>query len=66
MTKTGWTRRYIVAFLASAMLTLMLGSAAADPSFGSGGSDGQGNNGPNEVPNQCHPPGQTSDLPQCP
>lgn len=63
--RTRWTRRYIAAFITGAMLTLMLGIAAADPSFGPGGSDGGGNNDPQEQGAGCHPPGQTSDLPQC-
>jgi hypothetical protein len=34
------------------------GGALADPSFGPGNSGSNGNQA-------CHPPGQTSDLPQC-
>jgi hypothetical protein len=59
-------KRMIV--VATVALSLLLGGASAafaDPSFGAGGSDGNGNNGPHEVPNQCHPPGQTDDLPKC-
>jgi Spy/CpxP family protein refolding chaperone len=50
-------------------LTLLVGgatAAAADPSFGPGAGQGQGNNDPHENPGtKCHPPGQTSDLPEC-
>jgi hypothetical protein len=57
-------RTRLIAVITAVLMAL--GSAAlADPSFGPGGSDGQGNNAPHETPNQCHAPGQTSDLPQC-
>jgi hypothetical protein len=39
-------------------LAAMAGGALADPSFGPGNSGSNGNQA-------CHPPGQTSDLPQC-
>jgi hypothetical protein len=58
-------RRRLLALAVTAVLTLAPSAAFADPSFGAGGSDGGGNNAPNEVPEQCHPPGQTDDNPQC-
>jgi hypothetical protein len=60
-------RRRIAVLAAAVVATLALlaGPAAADPSFGPGGSDGQGNNESHEMNNNCHAPGQTSDLPQC-
>jgi len=58
-------KRLLTLFAALAIVVMSALPAAADPSFGAGGSDGNGNNGPNETPNQCHAPGQTSDLPQC-
>jgi Spy/CpxP family protein refolding chaperone len=40
--------------------------AAADPSFGPGAGQGGGNNEPHENPGtKCHPPGQTSEQPEC-
>jgi Spy/CpxP family protein refolding chaperone len=53
------------------LVLVALGAAAApaalaDPAFGPGAANGQGNNGPHENPGtKCHPPGQTSDLPEC-
>jgi hypothetical protein len=42
------------------------GVAGADPSFGPGAGNGQGNNEPHEnAGTKCHPPGQTSELPEC-
>jgi hypothetical protein len=42
------------------------GAAMADPSFGPGAGQGQGNNAPHENPGtKCHPPGQTSDRSEC-
>jgi Spy/CpxP family protein refolding chaperone len=63
-------RRLITLTIASAAFLIALAAganaAAADPSFGPGGSDGQGNNAPHETPGtRCHPPGQTVDLPEC-
>jgi hypothetical protein len=58
-------RRLIVAIVTASALLFPATAALADPSFGAGGSDGAGNNSPNETPNQCHAPGQTNDLPQC-
>lgn len=55
----------------TAAILLVLGALAAPsaalatPSFGPGGSDGLGNNDPQEQGAQCHPPGQTSDNPNC-
>ena len=53
--------------LITALLTLgvMAGPAAADPSFGPGAGNGQGNNAPQDQGAKCHPPGQTSDRPEC-
>ena len=60
-------RKRFVAMLITALLTLgvMASPAAADPSFGPGAGNGQGNNAPQDQGAGCHPPGQTSDLPQC-
>ena len=60
-------RKRIIAVFVSALLTLglMMGPAAADPSFGPGAGQGQGNNRPQDQGASCHPPGQTSHLPQC-
>jgi hypothetical protein len=58
-------RKRLIALLVTSVLALAPTAALADPSFGPGGSDGEGNNAPHETPNQCHAPGQTSDLPQC-
>jgi hypothetical protein len=59
-------RRRIVTLLVSAAIVLASAlPAAADPSFGPGGSDGQGNNSPHEMEPNCHAPGQTDELPQC-
>jgi hypothetical protein len=60
-------KRFIAVLVISAV-TLLGGAsmASADPSFGPGGSDGEGNNGPHETPGtRCHPPGQTADSPEC-
>ena len=51
-------RKLALAALVGA-LAAMAGGALADPSFGSG------NSGSNGKQSSCHPPGQTSDLPQC-
>jgi hypothetical protein len=50
-------RKLALAALVGA-LAAMAGGALADPSFGPGNSGSNGNQ-------SCHPPGQTSDLPQC-
>jgi hypothetical protein len=50
-------RKIALAALAGALMAAA-GSATADPSFGPGNS---GSNGTQA----CHPPGQTSDKPQC-
>jgi len=39
--------------------------ATADPSFGPGAGNGQGNNQPHDAGAKCHPPGQTTDEPGC-
>lgn len=60
-------RRRLITLFLSALLTLglMAGPAAAAPSFGPGAGQGQGNNAPQDQGARCHPPGQTSHLPQC-
>ena len=59
-------RRLLTAVILAAMLIIGAATAAvSDPAFGPGAAQGQGNNAPHETPNQCHPPGQTNDLPQC-
>jgi hypothetical protein len=58
-------KRLLTLLAALAIVVMSALPAAADPSFGAGGSDGSGNNAPNETPEQCHPPGQTDDNPQC-
>jgi Spy/CpxP family protein refolding chaperone len=58
-------KRLAALFAALAIVVMSALPAAADPSFGPGGSDGQGNNESHEMNNNCHAPGQTSDLPQC-
>jgi hypothetical protein len=41
-------------------------TALADPAFGPGAAQGQGNNEPHEnAGTKCHPPGQTADRPEC-
>jgi hypothetical protein len=57
-------RRILIAAATAAVL-LIPSSALAVPSFGPGGSDGNGNNDPAETGATCHVPGQTNDLPQC-
>jgi hypothetical protein len=52
-------RQLVVFLLAIAMALAAVGSAFADPSFGPGASGSNGNQ-------QCKPPGQVKDLPQCP
>jgi Spy/CpxP family protein refolding chaperone len=55
--------------IATVSIGLILGGAAAvsaDPSFGPGAGQGQGNNDPHETPGtRCHPPGQTDDQSEC-
>jgi hypothetical protein len=57
-------RKWIIAFM-TAMVMMVAVPASADPSFGPGNSNGEGNNSPHEMEPNCHAPGQTSDLPQC-
>lgn len=54
-----------IAFAAATLTFALSGTAFATPSFGPGGSNGNGNNDPQETGAACHPPGQTSDLHQC-
>jgi hypothetical protein len=57
------TSTFVAAVL---LLGVPAGSAWADPSFGPGAGQGQGNNEPHENDGtRCHPPGQTSDSPEC-
>lgn len=59
-------RKSLAAVLSVTALALSAAPALADPSFGPGAGNGQGNNAPHENPGtKCHPPGQTSDLPEC-
>jgi hypothetical protein len=59
-------RKHLATALAAAAIVIASAlPAAAVPSFGPGGSDGQGNNESHEMEPNCHAPGQTSDLPQC-
>jgi hypothetical protein len=51
----------MVVLAALGALFLGAGVAAADPDFGPGNSQ----KGPHDPGALCHPPGQTSDLPQC-
>lgn len=57
--------RKLAATITALVLAAAPATAIADPSFGPGAGNGQGNNGPQEQGASCHPPGQTSDLPQC-
>jgi Spy/CpxP family protein refolding chaperone len=60
-------KRLTTTFVAAVLLLgPFAGSAAADPSFGPGAGQGQGNNEPHEnAGTKCHPPGQTADSPEC-
>lgn len=59
-------RRMVISAIAAGALLLASGSAVlADPSFGPGAGNGQGNNRPQDNGAACHPPGQTSGLVQC-
>jgi hypothetical protein len=51
-------RRLLLTVLAVAMGLAATAPAFGDPSFGPGNSGSNGNQ-------SCHPPGQTSNLPQC-
>jgi hypothetical protein len=51
-------RKLAAIVLATAVGAIAAAPALGDPSFGPGNSGGNGNQA-------CHPPGQTSDLPQC-
>ena len=58
--------RTLAAALSVSALALSAAPAYAVPSFGPGAGQGQGNNAPHENPGtKCHPPGQTSDRPEC-
>jgi hypothetical protein len=54
-------KRLVVAVVATAVLVLGAGAAAADPDFGPGNSS----KGPNAGGAKCHPPGQTVEEPGC-
>ena len=58
-------RKLFAAILTAGALSIPAAPAVADPSFGPGAGNGQGNNMPQDQGARCHPPGQTSDLPQC-
>lgn len=59
-------RSFAAVFAVAAIGAATVPAAVADPSFGPGAGQGQGNNGPHENPGtKCHPPGQTSDRPEC-
>ena len=58
-------RMFLTAILTAAFLLVVPSFALADPEFGPGAGNGQGNNAPQDTGARCHPPGQTSDLPQC-
>ena len=51
-------RKFALAVLTGGMALAAAVPALADPSFGPGNSGSNGNQA-------CHPPGQTSGLPQC-
>ena len=57
--------RKAIAILLSAGALAIPASAFADPSFGPGAGNGQGNNRPHDNGAKCHPPGQTADRPEC-
>jgi hypothetical protein len=55
-------RKFFAALLIAAGLLAGGGGVAfADPDFGPGNSD----KGPQDPGARCHPPGQTSDRPEC-
>lgn len=59
-------RKVTAAAFVAALLAASATPAFADPSFGPGAGNGQGNNAPHENPGtKCHPPGQTNDNPEC-
>jgi hypothetical protein len=51
-------RKVVLTLLAASLGLAAAAPAFADPSFGPGASGSNGNQ-------SCHPPGQSSDLPQC-
>lgn len=57
--------RKIIAATALTLAVLAPTAAAADPAFGPGAAQGQGNNEPQDTGARCHPPGQTNDAPNC-
>jgi hypothetical protein len=57
-------RRIIVTAVAIAAL-LVPTAASADPAFGPGAGNGDGNNAPQDQGAKCHPPGQTVTEPGC-
>ena len=60
-------RRRLAATAAATILALatLALPAAADPAFGPGAGNGQGNNAPQDQGAKCHPPGQTTTEPGC-
>jgi hypothetical protein len=58
-------RKSLAAGLAIAALAIPASPALADPSFGPGAGQGNGNNKPQDNGAKCHPPGQTADRPEC-
>lgn len=59
--------RRIIATAAMTLFTFggLAAPALADPSFGPGAGQGQGNNEPHDQGAKCHPPGQTKVEPGC-
>ena len=59
-------KRFLVV-VASMLAAFVLSStpALADPSFGPGAGNGDGNNEPGDAGAKCHPPGQTVEVPGC-
>jgi hypothetical protein len=56
------SRRLMVALFATAALgATFVPAAVADPDFGPGNSS----KGPQDAGARCHPPGQTTDRPEC-
>jgi hypothetical protein len=54
-------RKFFAAILSVGALAIPAAPAVADPDFGPGNSS----KGPQDAGARCHPPGQTSDRPEC-